>query len=92
MHVEIRASIVDGEYDLVLQRPWHQPWVLSSLSEHDLRDLVSELERRRAMGKCCPAVSGEHTCSMPPGHGPDPGHICRACTEIWPVEPGDERG
>jgi hypothetical protein len=34
--------------------------------------------------KTCPEKNGEHTCSMPPGHGPDPGHLCRACEFIWP--------
>jgi len=86
VNVEVRDSIVDGEHDLVLARPWHQPWVLSSLSEHDLRDLEFTLAQRRAMARRCPATSGEHTCSLAPGHIPDAGHLCRACTGTWPVE------
>lgn len=64
-------------------RPFQRQFFLG-LSEHDLRDLVFVLEQRRAMGKTCPEKNGEHTCSMAPGHGPDPGHVCRACDLIWP--------
>jgi len=81
MDVDVRDSAVDGEHDLVLTRPWHNPWVISSLSEHDLRDLVFVLEKRRAMAKTCPEKNGEHTCSAAPGHGGK--HLCRACTFGW---------
>ena len=82
MQVEIRDSIVDGEHDLVFTRPWHQPWVFSSLSEHDLRDLEFALSQRRAMSRRCPYTWGEHTCALAPGHVADPGHVCRACLEM----------
>jgi hypothetical protein len=84
MDIEIRGSIVDGEHDLVLARPWHPPWVLGCLSEHDLRDLEFALAQRRAVSRRCTHTWGEHTCSMAPGHGGEPGHMCRACTEIQP--------
>jgi hypothetical protein len=60
---------------------------LLGLNEHDVRDLEFELARRRAMAKRCTSVRGEHTCSLAPGHLDDPGHLCRACTETWPVVP-----
>jgi hypothetical protein len=62
-----------------------QPQFLTGLTEHDVRDLEFALAQRRAMGKCCPGVSGIHVCSMPPDHGSEPGHLCRACDEIWPA-------
>ena len=82
MQVEIRGSIVDGEHDLVFTRPWHQPWVLSSLSEHDLRDLEFALAQRRAVSRRCPGTRDEHTCSLAPGHHQV--HQCRACVITWP--------
>lgn len=85
MSTEIRGSIVDGEYDLVLRRPWHKTWVVSSLSDHDLRDLEFVLAQRRAMARRCTAEHGEHTCSLAPGHIPDAGHVCRGCDFSWPV-------
>jgi hypothetical protein len=59
---------------------------LLGLREDDLRDLEFALAQRRAMSKRCTATHGEHTCSLAPGHIDDPGHLCRACPEIWPVE------
>lgn len=81
MDVTVRDSIADGEHDLVFTRPWHNPWVLSSMSEHDLRDLEFVLARRRAMAKACPGKNGEHTCALTPGHGT--GHECRGCDARW---------
>jgi hypothetical protein len=63
----------------------HVGQYLLGLTEHDLRDLESVLAQRRAMSRRCTAEHGEHTCSLAPGHIPDAGHICRACTETWPV-------
>jgi hypothetical protein len=54
---------------------------LYGLTEHDLYDLEWALAQRRAMGKTCPALHGEHTCCCPPGHGHD--HQCRACDFTW---------
>lgn len=87
MSAEIRESVVPGESDLVIRRPWHPNWVISSLSEHDLRDIEFVLAQRRAMSRRCTAARGEHTCALASGHGDDPGHLCRACTEIWQDEP-----
>jgi hypothetical protein len=50
-------------------------------TEHGLRDLESELARRRAMGRVCPEKDGEHTCSLAPGHGE--AHQCRGCEKRW---------
>jgi hypothetical protein len=85
--VEIRGSVVAGEHDLVVTRPWHNPWVISSLTEHDLRDLEFALAQRRAVSRRCPETDGEHTCGNSPGHPVseqyDLKHLCRACTHRW---------
>lgn len=73
-------------YDLrVLHTPREVPrrQFLYGLTEHDLRDLESELARRRAMGRICPEKDQEHTCSLPPGHLGYAAHVCRACTYHW---------
>lgn len=59
---------------------------LLGLSEHDLRVLEFVLAQRRAMSRRCTAGHGEHTCSLAPDHISDPGHVCRACDFIWPVQ------
>jgi hypothetical protein len=65
MHVEaIPADHAPERSDLVLGDVRY-----SSFTEHDLRDIESALAARRAMSKRCPAVSGEHTCGLDPGHG-----------------------
>ena len=81
MRIEVRGSVTAGEHDLVFIRPWHNPWVISSLSEHDLRDLEFALALRRAMGRTCLEEDGEHTCSLRPGHGES--HQCRGCDTRW---------
>jgi hypothetical protein len=63
----------------------YAPQFLCGLTEHDLHDLEFVLAQRRAMSKRCTAEHSEHTCSLAPGHIPDAGHLCRACTETWPV-------
>lgn len=87
MDIEVRPSAVHGEHDLVLTRPWHSPWVISSLTEHDLRDLEFVLAQRRAMSRRCPETDGEHTCSVFPGHPVSSqykiGHPCRGCEYRW---------
>lgn len=72
---------------IVYLSPDGPPQFLTGLDEHALRDLEFALAQNRAMGKCCPAAVGIHVCSMPPGHGDEPGHVCRACTEIWQDDP-----
>jgi len=55
-----------------------------AITEHGLRDIEFELARRRAMGRCCHAVNGQHTCALAPQHG-EASHLCRGCTATWPV-------
>ena len=67
MHVDvIPADQAPERSDLVLGDVRY-----SSFTEHDLRDLESELARRRAMSKRCTAVRGEHTCGLDPAHSSD---------------------
>jgi hypothetical protein len=89
MKVEVLESAIVGRYDLLLGGIRY-----SSFSEHDLRDIVFVLEQRRAMSKRCTATSGEHTCSLWPGHSDTfrtsvSQHLCRGCSFKWEGERED---
>jgi len=82
--VRVRVDDTGGTCTLVLGRGAGWPLGVSGLTEHDLRDLEFELARRRAMGRVCQSVYGEHTCSLAPEHEHGGGaHLCRACTTTW---------
>lgn len=85
MQIEFRTSIKPDETDIVLRRSWGSPWVISSLSEHDMRDLEFALAQRRAMSKRCEQQQDEHTCALYLGHVGT--HVCRGCEETWQDTP-----
>lgn len=62
---------------------------LLGLSGHDVSDLEFALAQRKAMSRRCTQAHGEHTCGLDPDHGQQ--HLCRACTETWPVTRTAER-
>jgi hypothetical protein len=80
--VKITIENHDGRHDVIYRKNGRRSVTGTSLTQHDLDDLLAVLEQRKAAGKYCDAETAEHTCVMPPGHHILP-HTCRACPEIW---------